>query len=155
MLKKLVFVIASLYAAAAFAAVDVNRATAAELDGVKGIGPGLSGKILQERQNGDFKDWSDFIGRVGGVGDKTAARLSADGLTVQGKKFSAAAAAKAQAKAKAQALKNQKAAGGTRTAAPGTVESPTTTSQAPVTSAPTPGAVAPTPSPSPTSTTNN
>jgi competence protein ComEA len=99
MFKKILLIITLLYAAAAFAAVDVNKATAAELDGVKGIGPGLSTKILDERNQGDFKDWSDFIARVGGVGEKTAARLSAEGLTVNGKKFSAAAVAKAKAKA--------------------------------------------------------
>lgn len=99
MLKKILLIALSLYAAAALAAVDVNQANAAELDGVKGIGPGLSTKILEERQRGEFKDWNDFIGRVGGVGEKTAARLSAEGLTVGGKKFNAAAAAKAKAKA--------------------------------------------------------
>lgn len=99
MFKKILFIVAMLYAAAAFAAVDVNKATAAELDGIKGIGPGLSTKILDERKNGDFKDWSDLIARVSGVGEKTAARFSSEGLTVNGKKFSAAAVAKTKAKA--------------------------------------------------------
>ena len=106
MLKKILLIIALLYAAAAFAAVDANKATAAELDGIKGIGPGLSGRILEERKNGDFKDWNDFISRVNGVGEKTASRFSADGLTVQGKKFSAAAVAKARAKSTAKASGN-------------------------------------------------
>ena len=106
MLKKLLTIIAMLFAAASFAAVDVNTANEAELDGVKGIGPGLSGKILIERKNGEFKDWNDFISRVNGVGEKTASRFSADGLTVQGKKFSAAAAAKARAKSTAKASGN-------------------------------------------------
>jgi competence protein ComEA len=97
--KKILLIITLLYAAAAFAAVDVNKATAAELDGIKGIGPGLSTKIMDERKNGNFKDWSDFIARVGGVGEKTAAKFSTEGLTVNGKKFSAAAVAKADAKA--------------------------------------------------------
>jgi hypothetical protein len=39
-----------LYAAACFAAVDVNKATAAELDGIKGIGPGISTKILMNEK---------------------------------------------------------------------------------------------------------
>lgn len=99
MFKKILLFITLLYAAATFAAVDVNKASAAELDGVKGIGPGLSTKILDERKNGDFKDWSDFIARVSGVGEKTAARFSAEGLTVNGKKFSAAAVAKTKAAA--------------------------------------------------------
>lgn len=108
MFKKILLIITMLYAAAAFAAVDVNKATAAELDGIKGIGPGLSTKILDERKNGNFKDWSDFIGRVGGVGEKTAAKFSTEGLTVNGKKFSAAAVAKADAKADATADKAAK-----------------------------------------------
>ena len=98
MFKKILLIITMLYAAAAFAAVDVNKATAAELDSIKGIGPGLSGRILQERQSAPFKDWADFIGRVGGVGNKSAVNFSKEGLTVNGKKYSAAAAAKAEAK---------------------------------------------------------
>lgn len=101
MLKKLMLLIAALCATAAFAAVDVNTATEAELDGIKGIGPGLSGRILEERKSAPFKDWSDFIGRVGGVGNKSAVNFSKEGLTVNGKKYSAAAAAKAEAKSKA------------------------------------------------------
>jgi len=99
MLKKLLTLIATLLlATAAFAAVDVNTATEAELDGIKGIGPGLSGRILEERKSAPFKDWADFIGRVGGVGNKSAVNFSKEGLTVNGKKYSAAAAAKAEAK---------------------------------------------------------
>ena len=99
MLKKLLtLLVATLLATATWAAVDVNTATEAELDGIKGIGPGLSGRILQERQNAQFKDWVDFIGRVGGVGNKSAVNFSKEGLTVNGKKYSAAAAAKAEAK---------------------------------------------------------
>ncbi|MFN4120271.1 ComEA family DNA-binding protein [Acidovorax sp.] len=98
MFKKILLIITMLYAAAAFAAVDVNKATEAELDGIKGIGPGLSSKILDERKNGNFKDWNDFIARVSGVGEKTAAKFSSEGLTVNGKKFNAAATAKSDGK---------------------------------------------------------
>jgi competence protein ComEA len=76
----------------AFAAVDVNKATVAELDGVKGIGPGISSKILDERKKGDFKDWSDLIERVKGVGEKNAAKFSTGGLTVNGSGFNGAPA---------------------------------------------------------------
>lgn len=101
MLKTLLTLIATLLlATTAFAAVDANTATEAELDGIKGIGPGLSGRILEERKNAPFKDWADFIGRVGGVGNKSAVNFSKEGLTVNGKKYSAAAAAKAEAKSK-------------------------------------------------------
>lgn len=94
MLKKILAVLAMLYAFAAFAAVDVNKASAAELDGVKGIGPGTSKTILAERKKGEFKDWADFIARVKGVGEARAAKLSAEGLTVNGTAFKPAAAAK-------------------------------------------------------------
>mgnify|MGYP003611022053 CR=1 FL=1 len=96
MLKKLLMLIAMLYAAAAFAAVDVNKATAAELDGIKGIGPGISTKILDERKKGNFKDWNDLIKRVNGFGEGYAAKFSAEGLTVNGAAFSGAAAAPAK-----------------------------------------------------------
>lgn len=89
MLKKILCILALLYSAACFAAVDVNKATAAELDGIKGIGPSISEKILAERKNAPFKDWDDFISRVGGVGDKTASKFSAEGLTVNGKRYRA------------------------------------------------------------------
>lgn len=95
MLKKLLMLIAMLYAAAAFAAVDVNKATAAELDGIKGIGPAISGKILEERKKGAFKDWNDLIGRVSGIGEASAARFSASGLTINGSAYSGAPAQKA------------------------------------------------------------
>lgn len=98
MLKKILAVLAMLYAFAAFAAVDVNKASAAELDGVKGIGPGTSKIILAERKKGEFKDWADFIARVKGVGEARAAKLSAEGLTVNGAAFKPAAAAKKEDK---------------------------------------------------------
>ncbi len=93
MLKKILMFFTLLYAAAAFAAVDANRATAAELDSVKGIGPALSGKILDERKKAPFKDWNDLIARVSGVGATSAARYSEQGLTVNGSAFTGAAAA--------------------------------------------------------------
>ncbi len=98
MLKKILMLIAMLYAAASFAAVDINKATAAELDGIKGIGPVVSGKIMDARKNGPFKDWNDFIARVNGVGEKSAAGFSADGLTVNGSSYSGAPAKAAPSK---------------------------------------------------------
>jgi competence protein ComEA len=72
-------------------ATDVNRASQAELESVKGIGPGLSGKILKAREAGSFKSWADFVDRVGGVGAGSAVKLSANGLTVGGAAFDAQA----------------------------------------------------------------
>ena len=95
MLKKILAFAAMLYVAACFAAVDVNKAGAAELDSIKGIGPAMSGKILVERKKGNFKDWSDFVMRVKGVGEKNAVKFSTEGLTVDGATFKGAAAAPA------------------------------------------------------------
>lgn len=89
MLKKFVAALALMFAAASWAAVDVNKATAADLDGVKGIGPATSAKILEERKKGEFKDWADFIGRVPGIGEGNATKLSGAGLRVGGKTYSA------------------------------------------------------------------
>jgi len=98
MLKKILAVLAMLYAAAAFAAVDVNTAKASDLDGVKGIGPVMSKRILDERKKGKFKDWPDLIARVKGLGDNSASKLSAEGLTVNGDGFKAAGATKKEEK---------------------------------------------------------
>ena len=98
MLKKCMLVIAGLLMSMgiAFAAVDVNTADQAALDGVKGIGPKIAKSIVDERnKNGRYKDWADFEQRVKGVGDKSAARMSAAGLTVNGQTKPGAPAATA------------------------------------------------------------
>ncbi len=100
MLKKILAAVAMLYAAACFAAVDVNKASAAELDSIKGIGPSISTKILDERKKGSFKDWADFVDRVKGIGDGNAAKFSAEGLTVNGDAFKGAAPAAKKADTK-------------------------------------------------------
>ncbi len=69
----------------AFAAVEVNSADQSQLEGVKGIGPALSTKILTARKQGSFKDWSDLQTRVSGIGEKNSAGLSRNGLTVAGR----------------------------------------------------------------------
>ncbi len=84
-----------------WAATDINKASAAELDGIKGIGPALSGRMLEERKKGPFKDWNDLIQRVQGVGPGNAARYSEAGLTVNGSAFKAASSAANTAKAAA------------------------------------------------------
>ena len=92
MLKKLLMLLTLLYAAVSFAAVDVNQASAAVLDSSKGIGPAISGKILDERKKGAFKDWNDFISRVNGMGEKNATKFSAQGMTINGSAYNGAAA---------------------------------------------------------------
>ena len=104
MLKKILTIVAMLYAAACFAAVDVNKASAAELDSIKGIGPSISTKILDERKKGNFKDWNDFVQRVKGVGEKNAAKFSTEGLTVDGATFKGIPAAPAAKKVDAKPM---------------------------------------------------
>lgn len=73
-----------------FAAVEVNKATAAQLDSVKGIGPATSKAIIDERgKGGEFKDWNDLQNRVKGIGEKSSAKMSEAGLTVAGKPYAA------------------------------------------------------------------
>lgn len=107
MIKKLLLAVAALVASTgfAFAQVDVNKADAAALDGVKGVGPAMSKMILDERAKGEFKDWADFQKRVKGVGDKKAAKLSEAGLQVNGKAMEGAAAKPAAAKPEKTAAK--------------------------------------------------
>ncbi|MDZ4104190.1 MAG: helix-hairpin-helix domain-containing protein [Hydrogenophaga sp.] len=87
MFKTFLTSLLALLSAASFAAVDINKATPADLDSIKGIGPSTSTKILDERKASPFKDWADVIQRVPGIGDKRAAKLSSEGLTVNGDAF--------------------------------------------------------------------
>lgn len=91
MIKKILAGLAMLAAFSAFAAVEANKATPAELDGLKGVGPSMSQKIIDARKQSEFKSWDDFMARVKGVKEKTAEKLSAEGLTVNGKPYKAAA----------------------------------------------------------------
>ncbi len=101
----------SLAAFSAFA-TDVNRASQAELEALKGIGPALSGKILKARETGPFQNWNDFVLRVGGVGPASAAKLSQAGMTVSGAAFDPAGLpAPAKREPKATKPKADKAAG--------------------------------------------
>ena len=112
MFKKVLAFFAAMSLVAAFAAVDVNKATDAELDGIKGIGPVTTKLITSERKKGDFKNWDDFITRVKGVGDKRAAEFSASGLTVGSSAYTGPSASDAKAKAaKADAKKSDKTIG--------------------------------------------
>lgn len=87
MFKRVCVIAALLSAGAALAAVEINKATEADLDGLNGIGPATTQSILKERKKGEFKDWADLMQRVKGIGEARAAKLSAGGLTVGGTSY--------------------------------------------------------------------
>ena len=99
MIRNFITLLLTVFALNAFAAVDVNQASRADLETVKGIGPGLSGKIVDARKTAQFKDWGDLVERVGGIGDRNAVKLSQAGLTVGGSSFDGKTAASASASA--------------------------------------------------------
>lgn len=92
MFKRFLAALLAFVAMSVFAAVDVNTASQADLDGVKGIGPAIAGRIVDARKAGAFKDWGDFIERVKGVGEHNAAKFSESGLTVNGASYKGAPA---------------------------------------------------------------
>jgi competence protein ComEA len=65
-------------------ALDINQASEAELDGLRGIGPPFTRRLMAARSQQPFKDWSDLMQRVSGMGPRVAKSLSDQGLTVQG-----------------------------------------------------------------------
>jgi competence protein ComEA len=69
-------------------ALEVNQATEAELDGLRGLGPAFTRRILAERSLRPFADWPDLMRRVSGMGSVTAQKLSAQGLTVNSQSLS-------------------------------------------------------------------
>ncbi|WP_422649000.1 hypothetical protein OJJOAM_000904 [Cupriavidus sp. H18C1] len=67
-------------AGSALAAVDVNSADEAALTTVKGIGPAMARRIVEERgKQGAFKDANDLAERVKGLGPKSVVRLQGEG----------------------------------------------------------------------------
>ena len=121
MLKKsLLGALAALCAAGAFAGVELNKADQAALESVRGLGPALSTKLLDERKKGPYKSWEDVIDRVRGVGPASAARLSTAGLTVNDSPY-------AGAKPPATKPAATPAAAGTAAAKPAKPTAPTST----------------------------
>lgn len=112
MLKKFLTILAMMCMSASFAATEINSASAADLEGIKGIGSAYSSKIIAEREKGKFKDWNDLIERVPGIGEKNSAQFSSSGLTVNGAAYKGAPGAKAAKKQTASKdKKTQKAKG--------------------------------------------
>lgn len=84
-MKKLLYVLFAWLVAiqCAFAAININSASEAELDKLPGIGPVKAKAIIEERKkNGPFKSIED-IKRVKGIGDATLEKLKSE-ITVTG-----------------------------------------------------------------------
>lgn len=79
-------------------AMDIESARELDLDGLRGLGPATTRQILHERERAPFRDWADLQRRVRGLGPQTAARLSAQGLRVQGQPYEGANTAPAAAR---------------------------------------------------------
>ncbi len=110
-MKKLFLVLLAWFAAInlAFAAIDINSASEAELDKLPGIGPAKAKAIVEDRQkNGPFKSVDD-LKRVKGIGDKTFDKLKSE-ITVGGGKAEAKAAKK-EAKVEEKAAKAEEKKG--------------------------------------------
>lgn len=71
----------------AWCQTDVNTATEAQLDMVLGLGPATTRRILAERERAPFRNWSDLMKRIKGIGPASALKLSAGGLQVNGQSF--------------------------------------------------------------------
>lgn len=72
-------------------AVDINQASEADLDAIRGSGPALTARILAARQQAPFDSWRDLMRRVKGIGTATARKWSGQGVTVNGQPWDAAA----------------------------------------------------------------
>jgi competence protein ComEA len=80
MMKKLlvIFAMGFAFAGVSFAAVDLNSATQAQLESVKGIGPAKAKAIIEYRaKNGSFKTVDD-LDNVPGFGKATVGKVRAE-----------------------------------------------------------------------------
>lgn len=107
------------FSISAFAAVNINTATQAELESLKGIGPVKAKAIIDYRKkNGDFKSVDD-LDKVDGIGAVTLQNLRKD-VSTSGKTTVVAPEAKAadkkSAKDTTKTVGNEKAAASGKTA---------------------------------------
>lgn len=71
------------FAAPEARALDVNQASAQQLETIRGIGPRTAEIIVNERERGGrFDSFEDLAERVRGIGEKKARALEAAGLQV-------------------------------------------------------------------------
>ncbi|HEX5783597.1 MAG TPA: helix-hairpin-helix domain-containing protein [Burkholderiaceae bacterium] len=72
-------------------ALDINQASEADLDAIRGSGPALTARILAARQQAPFNSWPDLMRRVKGIGAATARKWSEQGVTVNGQPWASPA----------------------------------------------------------------
>lgn len=65
-------------------ALELNTASRAQLESLRGLGPALVERLLQARQSRAFEGWADLRQRVRGIGPALAQQLSDQGLRVAG-----------------------------------------------------------------------
>ena len=121
-MKKLLLVLVACFAFAinAFAAVNINSASQAELETIKGIGPAKAKAIIDYRtKNGAFKSVDD-LDNVKGFGKKSVDKIRND-ISVSGA-TSAAPATPAKAADKAKTVGTETAAAAGKTAESKTVK---------------------------------
>ncbi len=89
--------------------IDLNQATAQDLQTLNGIGPKTAAMIVDERtRGGNFASLSDLSDRVRGIGAKKAAALRAAGLKVASSAPAGTAATASAANSSAKELKSAK-----------------------------------------------
>lgn len=72
--------------------IEINQARLAELEQLRGVGPELGERIVTLRQQRPFRDWPDLVARLAGLGPRSAAQWSDQGLRVNGEPWRASAA---------------------------------------------------------------
>ena len=74
-----IFLISQVFAACSSGQVDINTASASELDALYGIGPAKAQAIIDYRTNQSFSSVDDLI-NVNGIGSVTLSDIKAQGL---------------------------------------------------------------------------
>ena len=85
--RRVLGVLGALCVVGAAHALELNQASEAELDGLRGMGPALNRQVRHARAQHAFTDWADFQARVAGVGTSKARAFSEQGLTVNGQTY--------------------------------------------------------------------
>lgn len=69
--------------------VDLNQATRAEIEAVRGVGVELAERVLSARAHGPFRNWGDARRRVKGLGKRAMAGFAEANFHIAGEMASA------------------------------------------------------------------